>query len=80
LLYNIHIDKGGNMEVILSPKYQVVIPKEVRRRLKLKSGQRLQVIVRGGNITLVPDYPLEELRGLFKGMQTKGVREEEERI
>jgi AbrB family looped-hinge helix DNA binding protein len=80
LLYNIRIDKGGNMEVILSPKYQVVIPKEVRRRLKLKSGQRLQIIVRGGTITLVPDYPLEELRGLFKGMQTKGVREEGERI
>jgi AbrB family looped-hinge helix DNA binding protein len=68
------------MEVILSPKYQVVIPKEVRRRLKLKSGQRLQIIVRGGTITLVPDYPLEELRGLLKGMQTEGLREEEERI
>jgi AbrB family looped-hinge helix DNA binding protein len=68
------------MEVILSPKYQVVIPKEVRRRLKLKSGQRLQVIVRGGTITLVPDYPLAELRGLFKGMQTKGLREEGERV
>jgi AbrB family looped-hinge helix DNA binding protein len=80
LLYNINIDKGGNMEVILSPKYQVVIPKEVRRRLRLKSGQRLQVIVRGRTITLVPDYSLAELRGLFKGMQTEGLREDGERI
>lgn len=68
------------MEVILSPKYQVVIPKEVRRRLQLKSGQKLQIIVRGGTITLVPDYPLEGLRGLFKGMQTEGVRDEGDRI
>jgi len=68
------------MEVILSPKYQVVIPKEVRRQLKLKSGQRLQVIVRGGTITLVPDYPLKELKGLFRGMSTDSLREEGERI
>jgi len=68
------------MEVILSPKYQVVIPKEVRRQLKLKSGQRLQVVVRRGTITLVPDHPFKELRGLFKGMQTEGLREEGERV
>ena len=68
------------MEVTLSPKYQVVIPKEVRKQLKLKSGQRLQIVVRGGTITLVPDYPLKELRGLFKGMQIEGLREEGERI
>jgi len=68
------------MEVILSPKYQVVIPKEVRKQLELKSGQRLQIIVRGRTITLVPDHPIKELRGLFKGMQTEGLREEGERI
>lgn len=68
------------MEVILSPKYQVVIPKEVRKRLELKSGQRLQIIVRGGTITLVPDHPLKELRGLFEGMQTEDLREEGERV
>ena len=68
------------MEVILSPKYQVVIPKEVRKQLELRSGQRLQLIVRGETITLVPDYPLKELRGLFKGMNTEDLREERERV
>ncbi|OIP27655.1 MAG: AbrB family transcriptional regulator [Chloroflexi bacterium CG_4_10_14_0_8_um_filter_46_9] len=68
------------MEVILSPKYQVVIPKEVRKQLELRSGQRLQLIVRGETITLVPDYPLKELRGLFKGMNTEDLREEKERV
>ena len=68
------------MEVILSPKYQVVIPKEVRRQLRLKSGQKLHIIVRGESITLVPDRPLKEFRGFLKGMQTKGLREEGERV
>ena len=68
------------MEVIISPKYQVVIPKEVRKQLRLKSGQRLQIIVRGESITLVPDRPLKEFRGFFKGMQTEGLREEVERV
>jgi len=68
------------MEVILSPKYQVVIPKEVRKQLELRSGQRLQLIVRGETITLVPDYPLKELRGLFKWMNTEDLREEKERV
>jgi len=67
------------MQVTLSPKYQVVIPKEIRRQLKLKRGQKLQVIVKGGLITLVPDYPLSELRGIFKGMSSEDIREEEER-
>jgi AbrB family looped-hinge helix DNA binding protein len=66
--------------VILSPKYQVVIPKEVRKQLELRSGQRLQLIVRGEIITLVPDYPLKELRGLFKGMNTEDLREEREGV
>ena len=68
------------MEVVVSPKYQVVIPKEIRRRLKLKSGQRFQIIVKGGIITLVPNYPLKELRGLFKGIQSKDIREEGGRV
>ena len=67
------------MEVILSPKYQVVIPKEVRRQLGLKSGQKLHIIMRGESITLVPERPLREFRGFFKGMQTKGLREEGDR-
>jgi len=30
--------------VTVSPKYQVVIPKEIREELKLKPGQKLQII------------------------------------
>ena len=68
------------MEVVISPKYQVVIPKEVREGLKLRKNQKLAVIVKNGVISLVPTPSLEELRGIAKGLKIKEVREEKERI
>ena len=68
------------MEVILSPKYQLLVPKNVRRELKLHGGQKFQVIVKEGIITFVPDRPLKEMRGLLKGLDTRGLREEGERV
>ncbi len=35
----------------VSPKYQVVIPKEIRERHKVEPGQELQVISKGDVIT-----------------------------
>lgn len=67
-------------EVTISSKYQVVLPKEVCSRLNLKAGQKLQILVKGNTITMVPVYPVEKMRGLFKGMDTGGFREEEERV
>jgi len=69
-----------DMEVVLSPKYQIVIPREVRENLGLKKGQKLAVIVKNGVISLVPVPPLKELRGMAKGMEMREIREDEERI
>ncbi len=45
----------------LSPKFQIVIPKEVRDRLQLAPGQRFQVFERGGHVVLVPEVaPIAE--------------------
>lgn len=68
------------MEVSLSTKYQLVIPKEVRKTCNLRSGQKFQVIAKDGVIILVPDRPLEQLRGMLQGMTTEGLREKGERI
>lgn len=68
------------MEVILSPKYQIVIPREIRGNLGLKKGQKFAVIVKNGIISLVPVPSLEELRGIAKGIEMRKVREDEERI
>ncbi len=64
----------------ISSKYQVVIPKEIRREIAIESGQVVQVIVKGGVISLIPDRPLSELRGFLEGMETEGVREKTDRI
>lgn len=64
----------------ISSKYQIVIPKEIREKLHLSPRQRLQVLVKGGIITLVPEAPLKSLKGFLKGMDKAGVREKEERV
>ena len=61
--------------VTISPKYQVVIPVEVRRALGLKPGQKVQVILYKGHIELVPIVPPRKLRGFLKGINTVIERE-----
>jgi AbrB family looped-hinge helix DNA binding protein len=67
-------------QTVVSSKYQIVIPKEVRKKIDLEKGQILQVVVRNGVITLVPDRPLGELRGFVKGMGSSGLRDKEDRL
>lgn len=63
----------------ISPKYQVVIPKEAREKLHLKSGQKLTIVVKGGVVHLMPEKPLHLFKGFLKGMDTKDIREDVER-
>lgn len=60
----------------ISPKYQVVIPKEVREKLRLESGQKMTVVTKGGVVYLIPEKPLNAFRGFLKGMDRGHVREE----
>ncbi len=64
----------------VSSKYQVVIPKEIRQEISIRQGQVVQVIAKGGVITLVPDRPLSDLRGSLRGSDTSGVREKTDRL
>ncbi|HSP94336.1 MAG TPA: AbrB/MazE/SpoVT family DNA-binding domain-containing protein [Thermoanaerobaculia bacterium] len=64
--------------VTVSPKYQVVIPKEIRESLKIQPGQKVQVIAYGGRIELVPVRTLKRMRGFLKGIETR-VRRERDR-
>lgn len=61
--------------VTISPKFQVVIPKEVRQRLGLKAGQKVQTIVFDDRIELIPVKPIKKMRGFLKGIDTKVPRE-----
>ena len=65
--------------VTISPKFQVVIPKEIRERLGLSPGQKVQAIVYGDRIELIPVRPIKEMRGFLKGIDTR-VKREADRI
>lgn len=67
-------------QTVVSTKYQVVIPKEVRQSIDLRAGQKLQILVKNGVITLVPLRPLAEAKGLVKGLDPAGLREKTERL
>jgi len=61
--------------VTVSPKYQVVIPRRIRESLKIKPGQKVQVMLLNNRIVLVPIVPLQETRGFLKGIDTSVDRE-----
>ena len=58
-------------KVIVSPRFQVVIPKGIREGLALKPGEQLQIYVRDNSIRLRRPRSIKELRGIAKGMQWK---------
>ena len=62
--------------VTLSQKYQIDIPKEVCKSLRLRLGQKFQVVEYGERIELIPEDSIEELRGFAKGTSTQFVRKE----
>ena len=63
--------------VTVSPKYQVVIPKAIRRALHLRPGQKMQVVEYEGRIEFIPERDITELRGFLKGINTEFEREED---
>ena len=65
--------------VTVSPKYQVVIPKEVREKLGLSPCQKIQVVVYDDRIVLIPVRPTKQMRGFLKGIDTR-VRREGDRV
>ena len=63
--------------VTVSPKYQIVIPRNIRDSFHLKPGQKVHVIAHGDRIELIPERTLSEMRGFLKGMNTHFDREED---
>lgn len=56
--------------VTVSPKFQVVIPREIRESLGLEPGQKIQAFEYEGRVELVPVRSPKELRGFLKGIAT----------
>ena len=65
--------------VTVSPKFQVVIPKEVRERAGITAGEKLQVLSYDDRIELVRTHPMRKMRGFLRGLDPTFVRDEDDR-
>jgi AbrB family looped-hinge helix DNA binding protein len=61
--------------VSVSPKFQVVIPKEIREALHLFSGQRMEVRLNKGKVEFVPEKTILSYRGRWPGIDSTIVRD-----
>ncbi len=65
--------------VTVSPKFQVVIPKEVRDSMGIVSGQKIQMLTYRNRIELIPIKPMNKMKGFLKGIDTE-VKRDKDRI
>ena len=61
--------------VKVSPKYQIVIPEEVRNNMKIRPGEKIQVIQYEDRIELIPVRSIKQMRGILKGIDTTVARD-----
>ena len=65
--------------VTISSKYQVVIPRPIREQFNLKPGQKIMFIPYRNTLRVVIVPPIEEVEGMFEGVDTDPHREKEDR-
>jgi AbrB family looped-hinge helix DNA binding protein len=63
--------------VTISPKYQVVIPRQIREAMGLEPGQQVEALQVEDRIVLVPVKPTRALRGFLRGLDTRVPRDED---
>ena len=63
--------------VTVSPKYQIVIPKEIRESMGIVSGQKVEVLSYPGRIEVIPLRPMKEMKSFLKGIDTTVIREDD---
>lgn len=63
--------------VTVSPKFQIVIPKDVRESMGIVAGQKIQVIAYQNRIELILIKPMKMMRGFLKGIDTDVSRDKD---
>ncbi len=66
--------------VTVSPKYQVVIPRELRKALDIHPGHKFEVLAYEGRLEFIPVRPVKNLRGMLKGIDTSLPRTRDDRV
>jgi AbrB family looped-hinge helix DNA binding protein len=72
--------KSQSMEAIMkavtvSPKFQVVIPRDLRKSMDIQPGTKVQILQYENRIELIPLKSAKSLRGFLKGIDTNIDRE-----
>ena len=65
--------------VTVSPKYQVVIPRELRDSLHIRPGEKIQMLQYENRLELIPVRSIKKMRGFLKGIDTT-VKREKDRV
>lgn len=71
-------DDRSMATVRVSPKFQVVIPKDIRTNMNIEAGQLVEVFSWDNRIEIVPVRPMEDMRGFIRGMDS-GIDREKDR-
>jgi AbrB family looped-hinge helix DNA binding protein len=76
-LYRTSIDEASVSVVTVSPKYQVVIPREIREALRLEPGQKVQALQYQNRVEFIPIRAMREMRGFLRGIDSTVVRDKD---
>ncbi len=63
---------------IVSSKFQIAIPKQIRESVNLIPGTRVEIIPWKGRIEIIPLQSIQNLQGFLEGIDTKIKREDRE--
>ena len=66
--------------VTISSKYQVVIPRPIRKQFNLQPGRKIMFIPYNNTLRVVIVPPIEQSMGMFEGIDTDPQREKADRV
>jgi bifunctional DNA-binding transcriptional regulator/antitoxin component of YhaV-PrlF toxin-antitoxin module len=72
-----HSPMEHSSTTILSDKYTLSIPKYLRGKIKMRPGQKFQIIESDNKLEFIPVKDVKTLRGYLAGMDTDFEREED---
>ena len=61
--------------VTISPKFQIVIPQNIREAMGLRTGEKAHMLSFRNRIEVIPVRDVRALRGYLKGIETSFVRD-----
>lgn len=67
-------------QVTISSKYQIVIPRSLRKEINIKPGQKVFIFIDNGSIRIEEKIKIQDYFGIAKGVDPTFERGNEDRI